>query len=80
VARGQVDDAQPPHAEADAGLDMNAFIVRPTVPDDVAHPVREGEIALGACAAAKWTICKPGYSTHKKSGHRYRSSRWLLHG
>ena len=44
MAACQIDDAQAPHAQADARLDMNPFVVRPTMPDHVAHPVDEREL------------------------------------
>ena len=48
LPRGQVDDAQPPHPEADARLDVDPLVVGPAMPDDVAHPVHEAEFGVVA--------------------------------
>jgi hypothetical protein len=66
---GKIDDAEAPHAEADARRDVNAFVVRTTMADDVAHPVHEVEGAVQALlayghAVTLVVIDESGYSTH----------------
>ena len=67
-ATGEIDDAQPPHAETDPWLDMNAFIVRPAMPDDFAHPVNQVELAVqtrrSLASAPTGGVDESGYSTH----------------
>jgi hypothetical protein len=46
AAAGKVDDAQSPHAQADARLHVDSLVVRPPVPDDFAHAVNEVELVL----------------------------------
>src|SRR4051812_48334632 len=66
MSRGQIDDAQPSHPEADARLHMQTLIVRTPMPDDLAHAVHQVEVRLSA--AAVWTVRldvgETGYSTH----------------
>src|SRR6266571_132945 len=38
----QIDDAEPPHPEADGALHIDALVVRPPMPDRVAHPPNRG--------------------------------------
>src|SRR6266516_231637 len=38
----QIDDAEPPHPEADGARYIDALVVRPPMPDRVAHPPNRG--------------------------------------
>ena len=49
VPAGQVDDAEPPHAEADPALDERAPVVRAAMADRVAHPA---DLGLGDVSGA----------------------------
>jgi hypothetical protein len=67
LSRREVDDAQAPHAETDARLHMDPLVVRPAMPDDVAHPADEPEVCLvlrSRRAVSPIAISKAGYSTH----------------
>jgi hypothetical protein len=71
ASAGEVDDAQTPHAEADARLHVDPFIVWTAVPDHLAHPVHEIELVLLArrlaVRAADRSVRESRYSTHKRS-------------
>jgi hypothetical protein len=68
---GQIDDAQATHAEAHAGADMDAFVIRAAVPDHLAHAVHEVELRFlprrRQRPAALGDVGKTGYSTHVRS-------------
>src|SRR5438874_13733965 len=49
-AAGKVDDTEAAHAQAGRALDVNAFIVRTTVHDSLAHSANLGRIDRLACA------------------------------
>src|ERR1700694_5423203 len=44
VAAGHVDDAEPPHAEADATLQPDALVIRTPMGDRLAHPVQQSVV------------------------------------
>ena len=60
LAGRQVDNAQPPHAYADATGYVNAFVVRPAVRECLAHPSYVFNIGLVAAVRTN----DAGYSTH----------------
>ena len=60
MAASQVDDAQPPHTQPDAGLDMNPLVVRAAMADHLAHAMDEVEI----WASRAIGVDESGYSTH----------------
>jgi hypothetical protein len=47
VARGQIDDAQPPHPESRPRLDMNPLVIRSAMADNFTHPVHQLEVRVG---------------------------------
>jgi hypothetical protein len=46
MPRGQVDDAEPAHAEAHPALDVQPFIVGSAMTNDLAHAMREREVGV----------------------------------
>src|SRR5579864_459010 len=69
VAGAQVDDAEPPHAQTAATVQMIALVIRTPVPDLIAHQADIGEFSL--TLAQKLS----GDATHKMSGcSDYRNS------
>jgi hypothetical protein len=68
AAAGQIDDAQPSHAEADARLHVNPLVVRASMPDHLAHPVDEVEFTvqsrLSLGVPRRLDVYESRYSTH----------------
>jgi len=56
---GKINDAEPPHAQTDGPLGIDAFIVRPAVHDGLAHAMDVGSLNHFIPLADK-----PGYSAH----------------
>src|SRR5260370_25014722 len=46
VAGGQIDDAEPPHADAAAAIEIKPFILWAAVPDLVAHRANSAQFHL----------------------------------
>ena len=46
VAGAEIDDAEPPHADPAAAVDVIAFVVRSAMPDLIAHRADVGQIGL----------------------------------
>ena len=46
VAGREIDDAEPPHPEAAAAVDMIAFVIRAAIPDLIAHGADLGQIGV----------------------------------
>ena len=61
----EVDDAQPPHAQRDTGIDEHPLVVGTAVADDVAHPLNQ--IARGVwierCGDGR-RLDESGYAAH----------------
>ena len=72
VTTGEIDDAEPPHAKASAVGDIDAFVVRPSMDDLIAHMAYQvfSDIAFPGCADDS------GNSTHGRllSFHANRRS------
>ena len=68
VARREVDDAQAPHAQADARLHAHPLVVGPSVANDVAHPAHEPRVGVetlrGVRVIARQRVGEAGDSTH----------------
>ena len=48
LAAGDVDDGEPPHREADAGLEVKAVAIGPAMGDCVVHPLQARARSIGS--------------------------------
>ena len=74
VAGRDVDDAQAPHAERDAVLDVEALVVRSAVADDVAHALQQRGPLLARGAGLTIPFDESRNPTHRMSTFRRQPS------
>ena len=90
---GQVDDAEPPHAQSHGAVHIDTLVVRPSVPDRFAHlpheerrdravPVRVDESYDAAHTSARWSKSRAMRDSETVSpgaaAHRIAGA-WVLH-
>src|SRR3954469_20939387 len=63
MAAGDVDDAEPAHADRHAGRNMIPAVVGASVPNGVTHPAQP----LGRIGTIRQATGEAGYSTHRSS-------------